>query len=82
MKLVTAASAVAILAGTISPSSAQYYGTGSNPEDHYVSGYTRHNGTYVPPHYQTNPDNSTYDNYDTSGNYNPHTGQWGTRSPY
>jgi hypothetical protein len=62
--------------------SAQYYGTGSNPESHYTSGYTRENGTAVQPHYQTNPNSSTSDNYGTRGNYNPYTGQTGTRSPY
>jgi hypothetical protein len=82
MKLITNAGAVAILVAAMSPASAQYYGTGSNAEDHYVSGYTRNNGTYVSPHYQTNPNNSTSDNYETRGNLNPHTGQWGTRSPY
>jgi hypothetical protein len=57
-------------------------GYGSNPNDHYVNGYTRNNGTYVEPHYQTNPNSSTYDNYGTRGNYNPHTGTYGTRNPY
>ena len=28
---------------------AQNYGTGSNPSTHTTSGYTRSNGTYVPP---------------------------------
>ncbi len=61
--------------------SAQGYGYGSNSESHYVDGYTRSNGTYVEPHYQTNPNDTTYDNYGTRGNYDPYTGAYGTRSP-
>jgi hypothetical protein len=89
MKLALAA---AILIATITGASAQLYGsqpsysgglygTGSNPSDHSVSGYTRSNGTYVAPHYQTNPNNTQLDNYGTRGNYNPHTGAYGTHSP-
>lgn len=57
------------------------YGTGSNPSSHYVSPYTRNDGTYVAPHYQTNPNSTQYDNYGTRGNLNPYTGAYGTRSP-
>jgi hypothetical protein len=57
------------------------YGTGSNPNSHYVSPHTRSDGTYVGGHYQTNPNNTQLDNYGTRGNYNPYTGQYGTRSP-
>lgn len=58
---------------------AQYfnYGTGSNSEDHYVSGHYRSNGDYVAPHYQTNPNSTTHDNYGAYGNYNYHTGRTG-----
>lgn len=45
----------------------------------YVNGYYRSNGTYVSGHYRTCPNNSIYDNYSYSGNYNPYTGQYGTR---
>jgi hypothetical protein len=73
--------AVGILAAT--PVFAQYggYGTGSNPNSHQNSGYTRQNGTYVQPYYQTNPNSTQYDNYSTRGNYNPHNGSYGTRTP-
>jgi hypothetical protein len=71
-----------IFFGLTGVASAQDYGTGSNPENHYVNGYNRSNGTYVPPHYQTNPNGSTYDNYETRGNYDPYTGTTGRRSPY
>lgn len=42
-------------------------------------GYTNQNGTYVPPHYQTNPNYTTQDNWSTRGNTNPFTGQPGRR---
>lgn len=48
-------------------------------QDHYVRGYARSDGTYVAPHYQTNPNNTTSDNYSTIGNTNPYTGQPGTK---
>lgn len=60
---------------------AQYYGTGSNPNSHGVSGYTNSNGTYVAPHQQTNPNSTQMDNYGTRGNVNPYTGAVGTRTP-
>jgi hypothetical protein len=49
--------------------------------DVYVRGHTRSDGTYVQPHYRTNPNNSTYDNYSTRGNTNPYTGRAGTVDP-
>ena len=48
---------------------------------HYVQGYTRSNGTYVTPHYQTNPNGNAYDNWSSRPNVNPYTGQEGTRDP-
>lgn len=50
--------------------------------DTYVRGYTKKNGTYVQPHYRTDPNNSVYDNYSTKGNTNPYTGKAGTKNPY
>jgi hypothetical protein len=61
---------------TAGEANAQTYNYGSNQNSHYVSGYERNNGTYVQPHYQTNSNNTTYDNYNTRGNYNPHTGTY------
>jgi hypothetical protein len=72
--------AITLLVAFVAVASAQ--GIGSNPNDHYVSGYTNSHGTYVAPHYQTNPNGTTLDNYGTRGNYNPHTGTYGTRNPY
>lgn len=42
-----------------------------------VRGHYRQNGTYVRPHYRTNPNRSIYDNWSTKGNTNPYTGQKG-----
>ena len=60
---------------------AQSYGTGSNPQTHATSGYTRSNGTYVAPYVATNPNGTQRDNFGASGNYNPYTGTYGTRTP-
>jgi hypothetical protein len=74
LKMLVAAGALAF-AG---PALAQYnYGTGSNPSAHAVSGYTTSGGSYVAPHYQTNPNSSTHDNYGAAGNINPYTGAVG-----
>ena len=87
MKFVVAS---AILIASVGAASAQYigqpsvgglYGTGSSPNSHYVQPYVRQDGTYVGGHYQTNPNNTQFDNYGTRGNYNPYTNQFGTRSP-
>jgi hypothetical protein len=79
----TSLTAIAVLLLTVAGASAQYggFGTGSNPSNHYVQGYTRNNGTYVAPHMQTNPNTTQRDNYLTRGNVNPYTGQVGTRYP-
>lgn len=50
--------------------------------DTYVNGYTRKDGTYVVPHYRSDPDSSPYNNYSTQGNTNPYTGKRGSKSPY
>jgi len=44
-----------------------------------VSGYVTSRGTYVAPHYATNPNGTRNDNYSTRGNVNPHTGEPGTK---
>lgn len=80
---------LALVIASTAGASAQYqqqnngglYGTGSNPNSHYVSPYTTQSGTYVAPHYQTNPNNTQLDNYGTRGNQNPYTGQYGTHTP-
>lgn len=80
--IASATLASAQLYGIQSPNNGGLYGIGSNPNSHSVDGYTRNNGTYVPPHYQTNPNSTQMDNYGTRGNLNPYTGQYGTRSPH
>lgn len=83
---------IALLLATVGSASAQYYGqrnnntfggygTGSNSQSHSSSGYTTQSGTYVQPHYQTNPNNTQRDNYGTIGNQNPYTGAYGTHRP-
>ena len=47
--------------------------------DVHVRGYFRSNGTYVQPHYRSNPDGNFYNNWSTSPNVNPYTGSVGTR---
>ncbi len=50
--------------------------------DHYVHGHVTRNGTFVAPHFQTNPNSTRQDNFSTRGNSNPYTGKRGTRNPY
>lgn len=45
----------------------------------YVKGYFRSNGTYVQPHYRSNPDGNFYNNWSTYPNINPYTGVQGTK---
>jgi hypothetical protein len=57
-------------------------GSAAAQGDHLVRGYTKADGTYVAPHYQTNPNATRADNYSTQGNVNPYTGQPGTKPLY
>ena len=50
--------------------------------DVYVHGYFRSNGTYVAPHYRSNPDGNRFNNWSTRGNINPYTGSRGYKNPY
>ena len=47
-----------------------------------TKGYTKKTGTYVAPHYQTNPDKSKMNNWSTKGNENPITGKKGYKKPF
>lgn len=47
----------------------------------YVHGYYRSNGTYVQPHYRSNPDGNPYNNWSYPGNTNPYTGETATGNP-
>ena len=44
-----------------------------------VRGHFRSNGTYVQPHYRSNPDGNFSNNWSTYPNVNPYTGSVGTR---
>lgn len=44
-----------------------------------VRGYYRKDGTYVRPHYRSNPDGNFWNNWSTVGNVNPYTGKPGTK---
>lgn len=44
-----------------------------------VSGGYDSNGNYRDSHYRTKPDGDTSNNWSTQGNYNPYTGQEGTK---
>lgn len=46
-----------------------------------VKGYFRKDGTYVQPHYRSNPDGNPYNNYSYPGNTNPYTGETATGDP-
>jgi len=45
----------------------------------YVRGYYKSNGTYVAPHYRSDPDSYFWNNYNSYGNVNPYTGSIGTK---
>lgn len=44
-----------------------------------VNGYWRNDGTYVEPYHRSSPNSRLYDNYNSQGNVNPYTGQYGTQ---
>jgi hypothetical protein len=53
------------------------HSTGSvNPSSHYTRGYYRQDGTYVQPHYQTNPNHTVTDNYSFEATSTRITGKW------
>lgn len=53
--------------------------TSSSTSFHFVHSYTRRNGTFVQGHYQTDPNSTRNDNWSTTGNVNPFTGEQGTK---
>lgn len=46
-----------------------------------VRGYYRKDGTYVQPHYRSNPDGNPYNNWSYPGNTNPYTGETAKGNP-
>lgn len=55
------------------------HASSSGSSSHSVKGYTRKDGTYVPPSHATNPDSSKSNNWSHKGNTNPYTGKEGTK---
>lgn len=49
--------------------------------DVFVPGHLRSDGTYVKPHMRSAPDSSYNNNWSTSPNVNPYTGQQGHNQP-
>lgn len=47
--------------------------------DNYTRPHMRKDGTYVPGHYSTEPNDRRYDNYSGRGNINPYTGERGSQ---
>jgi hypothetical protein len=47
--------------------------------DVHARGYYRSNGTYVQPHYRSDPDGNVGNNWSTDRNVNPYTGAIGTK---
>ena len=46
-----------------------------------VRSYYKKDGTFVPEHYRTSPNETKNDNWSTKGNINPYTGEEGTKEP-
>lgn len=80
LKIIMMAGAVTLMA---TAAQAQYrtYGSGSNSSSTYVQPHFNSNGSYTGGHYRTTPNNTQMDNYGSRGNYNPYTGQTGSRNP-
>jgi hypothetical protein len=47
----------------------------------HVNGYYRKDGTYVAPHYRSDPDSSPYNNWSYPGNVNPYSGKVAPGNP-
>jgi hypothetical protein len=65
-----------LLVGTIALSA-----TAAMAHGVYYQGYTREDGIYVAPHYQSAPEYSYNNNWSTLPNVNPNTGQLGSPAP-
>jgi hypothetical protein len=47
--------------------------------DNYTKPHVRRDGTYVPGHFSSEPNEYRFDNYSARGNTNPYTGERGTQ---
>ena len=52
---------------------------GTATADTWVNGHFRSDGTYVQGHYRSDRNDYHNDNWSTEGNYNPYTGERGTK---
>ena len=50
-------------------------------EDTYIDGYIRDDGGYVQPHFRSQADDYSDNNFSAEGNTNPYTGDRGNVSP-
>jgi hypothetical protein len=57
------------------------YGSPILVADTYVHGHTRSDGTYVQGHMRSDSNSTQRDNWSSTGNTNPYTGQQGHRTP-
>ncbi|GAB6282782.1 MAG: hypothetical protein STSR0008_15310 [Ignavibacterium sp.] len=64
----------------ISPSFAQYTGTGSSSKTTKVKPYIKKDGTFIKEHHRTETNSYNLDNYKAKNNYNPYTGKVGTNT--
>jgi hypothetical protein len=55
------------------------YGTGSKASSTTVHNYSKRTGQYVSSYHRTTRDSTQRNNYSARGNYNPHTGKYGTK---
>ncbi len=55
------------------------FASGVASADEYVNGYVKKDGTYVAPYRRTDSNGTKNDNYSTTGNVNPYTGQKGDK---
>ena len=77
MKITSVVIALSLLIPMTLTATAASHRSGSRV--HSVRSHVTRRGTYVPRHYQTNPNHTKRDNYSTRGNVNPYTGKAGTR---
>jgi hypothetical protein len=77
-RIVKSVTLIATIIGTLAFAAGAAHAQGY----HYVNPYFRSDGSYVQPHYQTNPNGNPNDNWSSRPNTNPFTGQPGTRNPY
>ena len=66
----------------VSATAGRVHGAGGSGGYHFVRPHATNRGTYVAPHYQTNPNGTKLDNWSTKGNVNPFMGKPGTKEPW